>query len=183
MYRTHGRRFPLSGTRAVHRRPQRREVRRDLLRQTQNAVQRLGFGRYRPNPSGMELRTLCRLPRQRLQARNPADDRRIVPPVVRRRRTRRTPLDRLGSAGRHAGRGVHGKSRTAGRAAAPQGVVPIGRSPQPDFRRAILPRGATGVYRPIAERRRGERSIRHDSYFPIFRPFMSNASAHPSAIM
>ena len=89
--------------------PQRREVRRDLLRQTQNAVQRLGFGRYRPNPSGMELRTLCRLPRQRLQARNPADDRRIVPPVVRRRRTRRTPLDRLGSAGRHAGRGVHGK--------------------------------------------------------------------------
>lgn len=55
--------------------------------------------------------------------------------------------------------------------------------PQPDFRRVILPRGATGVYRPIAERRRGERSIRHDSYFPIFRPFMSNASAHPSAIM
>ena len=141
------------------------------------------YRRYRPNPSGMELRTLCRLPRQRLQARNPADDRRIVPPVVRRRRTRRTPLDRLGSAGRHAGRGVHGKSRTAGRAAAPQGVVPIGRSPQPDFRRVILPRGATGVYRPIAERRRGERSIRHDSYFPIFRPFMSNASAHPSAIM
>ena len=31
--------------------------------------------------------------------------------------------------------------------------------------------------------RRGERSNRHDSYFPIFRPFMSNASAHPSAIM
>ena len=132
---------------------------------------------------GMELRTLCRLPRQRLQARNPANDRRIVPPVVRRRRTRRTPLDRLGSAGRHAGRGVHGKSRTAGRAAAPQGVVPVGRSPQPDFRRVTLPCGATGVYHPIAERRRGERSNRHDSYFPIFRPFMSNASAHPSAIM
>ena len=99
------------------------------------------------------------------------------------RRMTDTPLDRLGSAGRHAGRGVHGKSRTAGRAAAPQGVVPVGRSPQPDFRRVTLPCGATGVYHPIAERRRGERSNRHDSYFPIFRPFMSNASAHPSAIM
>lgn len=183
MYRTHGRRFPLSGTRAVHRRPQRREVRRDLLRQNQNAAQRLGFGRHRPNPSGMELRTLCRLPRQRLQVRNPADDRRIVPPVVRRRRTRRTPLDRLGSAGRHTGRGVHGKSRTAGRAAAPQGVVPVWPQPSTGFSESDSPPRCHGVYRPIAERRRGERSIRHDSYFPIFRPFMSNASAHPSAIM
>ena len=44
------------------------------------------------------------------------------------------------------GEGVHGKSRTAGRAAAPQGVVPVGRSPQPDFRRVTLsavPRAST----------------------------------------
>ena len=43
--------------------PQRRKVQRDLLRQNQNAAQRLGFGRHHAESSRLEISGLRRLPR------------------------------------------------------------------------------------------------------------------------